>query len=164
MKNLKNLMITMIVMAILALTSVAAVPQFGAEAPVVSVSGDSITITGTVIDAVEATNVELICGMNTLVLPVFDGAYAATISYGGDGCNAGVAILKLGDAETSVVIPGQLILTPKGGKPKDKPADSFDAFSFDSGSNSQVPEFSIMTLGLAIVGVGLGVAMLRKQE
>jgi hypothetical protein len=162
---MKNLMIAMIAMAILALTSVAAVPQFGAEAPIVSVSGNSITITGTVIDAVEATNVELICGINTLVLPVTDGAYTATTVYGGQGCNAGIAVLKLGDAETVVSIPEQLIIAPKGGQNKDEPAEyDFRGFVVDDGANNEVPEFSIITLGLAIVGVGLGVAMLRKQE
>lgn len=164
---MKNLIAAMLVMAILTLTSVAAIPQFGAQAPAVSVSGNSITITGTVIDAEAGTNVELICGMNRLLFPVSEGVFTATTTYGGQGCNAGIATIKLGDAETSVVIPQQLIAVPKGGPNKGNPADEaydFRGFVVDDGANNEVPEFSIMSLGLAIVGVGLGVAMLRKQE
>jgi hypothetical protein len=157
---MKNLIIAMLVISFLAIASVAAVPQFGAQAPVVSVSGNDITVTGEVIDAAEGTNVELICGQNTLVFPVINGAFTATTVYGGDGCNAGTAVLKLGDAEATVNIPELFVIAPKGGKPKDKP-NEFD--TFDTSQSSHMPEFSILTLGLAVVGVGLGLAFLRKR-
>ncbi len=161
---MKNLIIAMLVMSILAITSVAAVPQFGAQAPIVSVSGNDITVTGEVIDAVEGTSVELFCGGNKVGgFPVLNGAFTATTVYGGiNGCNAGIAVLKLGDAETSVNIPELFIIAPKGGQSKDAPETQFYSFGTQE-SNAQVPEFSVLTLGIAVIGVGLGLAFLRKH-
>jgi hypothetical protein len=158
---MKNLIIAMLVISVLAMASVAASPQFGAQAPLVSVSGNDITITGTVIDAVEGTNVELFCSEKMVgEFPVIDGAFTATTVYGGiNGCNAGIAVLKLGDAETSVNIPELFIIAPKGGQSKDAPFYSFGTQE----RNAQVPEFSILTLGIAVIGVGLGLALLRKH-
>ena len=163
---MKNLIIAMLVISVLAMASVAASPQFGAQAPLVSVSGNDITITGTVIDAVEGTNVELFCSEKMVgEFPVIDGAFTATTVYGGiNGCNAGIAVLKLGDAETSVNIPELFIIAPKGGQSKDAPETPFYNFGGDAITNdAQVPEFSILTLGIAVIGVGLGLALLRKH-
>jgi len=163
---MKNLIIAMLVMSILALASVAAVPQFGAQAPIVSVSGNDITVTGEVIDAVEGTNVQLFCSEKMVgEFPVIDGAFTATTVYGGiNGCNAGIAVLKLGDAEANVNIPELFIIAPKGGQSKDAPETPFYNFGGDAITNdAQVPEFSVLTLGLAVIGVGLGLAFLRKH-
>jgi type 1 fimbria pilin len=158
---MKNLIIAMLVMSILAITSVAAVPQFGAQINT-STDGSQVTITGTVIDATEGTNVQLFCSEKMVgEFPVIDGAFTATTVYGGiNGCNAGIAVLKLGDVETSVNIPELFIIAPKGGQSKDAPFYSFGIQE----SNAQVPEFSILTLGIAVIGVGLGLALLRKQN
>ena len=164
---MKNLIIAMLVMSILALASVAAVPQFGAQAPIVSVSGNDITVTGEVIDAVEGTNVQLFCSEKMVgEFPVIDGAFTATTVYGGiNGCNAGIAVLKLGDAEANVNIPELFIIAPKGGQSKDEPEQIYDLRTFGPNEDITpgVPEFSVLTLGIAVIGVGLGLAFLRKH-
>lgn len=163
---MKNLIIAMIVMAVLALASVAAAPQFGAQAPLVSVSGSDITITGNVIDAGEGANVELFCNSHKVGdYPVIDGSYTIATVYGGSGCNPGVAVLKLGEAEAVVNIPSyNFVIVPKGGSNNDQPENYGLAFGLQTDlTDSQVPEFSIMTMGLAVIGVGLGLAFLRKK-
>jgi len=153
---MKNLIIAMLVISVLALASVAAVPQFGAQIST-STDGSQVTINGTVIDATEGTNVQLFCNENMIgEFPVIDGAFTAT------GCNAGTAVLKLGDVETSVSIPSTFAIMPTGGKSKDTPETPFYSFGTQE-SNAQVPEFSILTLGIAVIGVGLGLAFLRKH-
>ncbi len=171
---MKNIFLIMAVLAILSAMTVSAA-QFGADAPLISLNGNDITITGTAIDAADA-NVQLKCNDNVVATsPVIDGAYTIKAVFGGvNGCEQGEATLIMGDAQISINLQRQAwAVTETGGSNKDKqgptnPGDNpFDGFGSDtSGSqnNPGVPVFpSIFTLGLAIVGVGLGVAFLRKE-
>lgn len=170
---MKNITLAMAVIAILAATSVIASPLFGANT-VVSTSGKSITITGQVLDAPEGANIRLFCS-NRMVgeFPVINKEFIALTTYGGiNGCNPGEAILKIGETQASVIIPNMApVIIPKGGESKDNQAEQAEedeinlmAFGFASEEDSMVPEFSLITVGIAIISVGLGIAMMRKQN
>jgi hypothetical protein len=163
---MKNIFVIMAVLAILTATSVIASPLFGAQAPLVSVSGSDITITGEVIDAVEGTSISLFCNSNKVGdFPVINGAYTIATTY--DSCGSEIATLKLGDAEAIVNIHSyNFIIVPKGGSSNEQPQEEYEFMDYGviyDTSDAQVPEFSVMTLGLAVIGVGLGLAFLRKQ-
>ena len=158
---MKNIILVMAVLAVLTAVSAA---QFGAEAPLVSVNGNEITITGTAIDAAGA-NVQLKCDGNIVAqAPVIDNAYTIQTVFGGvGGCEQGEATLIMGDAQISINLQKQgWAVTETGGSPQNNIVDSFSGFTAESVSAPGVPEFSVMTLGLAIIGVGLGLAFLRK--
>jgi len=165
---MKHIILASLTAIILASVFVAGIPQFGAEAPSVLVSGNNIIITGQVIDSVEGTNVELFCGSNKAgENQVLNGSFTITTVYGSSGCNSGIAMLKMQESETSVNIPASFIVVPKGGKSKDAP-DEPKALFFSSNSlsteqsNTQVPEFSTLALGIAVVTVSLGITFMRK--
>ena len=163
---MKNIFLIMAVLAILSAMTVSAA-QFGAEAPLVSVNGNEITITGTAIDA-EGTNVQLKCDGNIVATsPVVDGEYKILTIFGGiNGCEQGEAALIMGDAQISINLQKQAwAVTETGGENhqegSDDPFDDFTSGSTDT--TPGVPEFPLFTIGLAIVGVGLGLAFLRKE-
>ena len=166
---MKNIILALMVIAVLTATAVAATPQFGAEAPLVSANGNDITITGTFIDAPAGANVQLFCGGDMVAeTPIVDGAYTIKTVYGGiNGCNAGAALLESGAEKAVITIPAQFIITSAGGGHKDNPTnpvvDPIVGPIDSNDSNSSVPEFPLFTMGLAIVGVGLGLAFLRKE-
>jgi hypothetical protein len=159
---MKNIFLIMAVLAILSAMTVSAI-QFGAEAPLISLNGNDITITGKAIDAAGA-NVQLKCNDNIVATsPVIDGAYTINTVFGGvNGCEQGEATLIMGDAQISITLQKQgWAVTETGG---DNPLDGFGSDTSGSQNNPGVPVFpSIFTLGLAIVGVGLGLAFLRKE-
>jgi hypothetical protein len=84
-----------------------------------------------------------------------------------DACNSATATLKLGDAEAVVSIPAyNFIIVPKGGSSgsSDNPVEEYDFINYNVIENdTQVPEFSMLTMGFAVISVGLGLAFLRKH-
>ena len=159
---MKNIFLIMAVLAILSAMTVSAA-QFGADAPLISLNGNDITITGTAIDAVGA-NVQLKCNDNIVAIsPVIDGAYTIKAVFGGvNGCEQGEATLIMGDAQIGINLQRQAWAVTETGGGKNEAGDSLSGFTADSVNVPGVPEFSILTLGLAVIGVGLGIASLRK--
>lgn len=161
---MKNVIIALIVLSILTATAVTALdPIFGADVSVKTTTEGKILITGTVIDG---TDVQLMCGGRTIGTYALDetGAFSIETVYGGiNGCAPGIATLKAGVTETSVVIPSQFIIVPTGGSSEESnPTETLTLFSVQS-TPAHMPEFSLITLGLAVLGAGLGLALLRKQ-
>jgi hypothetical protein len=160
---MKNILLVMVVLAVLSAMIVSAT-QFGAEAPIVSVNGNDITITGTFIDAPDVSNVQLKCNDNIVATsPVIDGAYTIKTVFGGfNGCEQGEATIMIGDTQISINLQKQAWAVTETGGGKNEAGASLSGFTADSVNAPGVPEFSILTLGLAIAGVGLGLAFLRK--
>lgn len=163
---MKNIFLVMVVLAVLTAMTVSAA-QFGADAPLVSLNGNEITITGTAIDA-EGAIVQLKCGDNIVAQStVADGEYKLLTLFGGiNGCGSGeYATIKMGDAETTVFLQKQGWAVTETGGSKENKELSTPFYEFTSGSTiiPGVPEFPLFTLGLAIVVVGLGIAFMRKD-
>jgi hypothetical protein len=107
----------------------------------------------------EGTNVQLWCSDKLIgEFPIdSNGAFSIETVYGGiNGCAPGIATLKAGAAEANVIIPSQFIIVPTGGS-------SESTSSFSESDPAHMPEFSLITLGLAVLGAGLGLALLRKH-
>ncbi len=158
---MNKLTLVMLMLAVLTVTSVAAAPGFGAHIPVIT-NGENILITGEFIDAPVGAEVQLVCGINTIgPFPIMEGAFTINTVYGGiNGCAPGIATLKVGEVQVDVTIPAYITINPTGGSAPIK----VDILSLsDSEDVGHMPEFSTVTLGLAIVGVGLGLAFLRKH-
>jgi hypothetical protein len=160
---MKNAIIALLILSILTATAVTALdPIFGADISV-KTEGSKILITGTVIDG---TDVQLFCNERLAGESLLDekGAFSIETVYGGiKGCAPGIATLKAGVAQAEVIIPPQFIIVPTGGSSEESSPETFTLFSVSEGAPAHMPEFSLITLGLAVLGAGLGLALLRKH-
>ncbi|HJX05995.1 MAG TPA: hypothetical protein VJ461_04740 [Candidatus Nanoarchaeia archaeon] len=117
------------------------------------IDGDNILIQGSVLD--EVTSGALYCNANEATpvaeFDIADGKFSIETTY--NKCGPGTATLKYecsGETKTtSENIPSQFVVIRGGGSPTQHAAG--------------MPEFSVVTLGLAVIGAGLALAFLRKK-
>jgi hypothetical protein len=134
-------------------------PCFGFGDVLPTISGDSINIEGSVFDDVPF--VQLYCS-NGLVgtYDVIAGAFSIDTDY--SECAPGTAEIKYecnGQefSTTEEILPRTIFQTTG------RNSGGSDITILNSNTPSHMPEFSVFTLGLAIIGVGLGLALLRKH-
>jgi len=134
-------------------------PCFGFGNVDLYISGDDISLTGTVLD--DASFVQLYCSGSIVgTYDVTGQAFNIATTY--QQCAPGTAEIKYEcngvEQTTSEDIPSQIVFMAqtRGGSS----TTTTQSFS----QPSHMPVFpSVLTLGLAIIGVGLGLALLRKK-
>jgi hypothetical protein len=141
---------------------------FGDVNPIIT--GDKIQIKGTFNDNV--ANVKLYCNGNDVTpvgeFAVTNGQFLIDTAY--NQCGPGAAVLKVEckgkTYSTTEQIPSQIVVLSQGGSNPPENNDANNQFvrvsSFSQPTG--MPEFSTITLGLAVIGAGLGIAFLRRQH